>query len=61
MNKSSKIIGIDLAKTVFQLALANSNYVVQQHKRLNRTQFHTFFVNHPQVKIAMETCGTAHY
>lgn len=61
MNKSSKIIGVDLAKNVFQLALANSNHVVQQHKRLNRTQFHAFFVNHPPAHIVMETCGTAHY
>ena len=61
MNKSSKIIGVDLAKNVFQLALASSEHVVFQHKRLNRTQFHEFFTNHPAVHIVMETCGTAHY
>lgn len=59
--KSSKIIGVDLAKTVFQLALADEHHHVYQSKRLNRTQFHTFFVNHPPVHIVMETCGTAHY
>lgn len=61
MKQSSKIIGVDLAKNVFQLALANSNHIVQQHKRLNRTQFHSFFALHPTVHIVMETCGTAHY
>jgi len=61
MNKSSKIIGVDLAKNVFQLALASSEHVVFQHKRLNRTQFLEFFTNHPAVHIVMETCGTAHY
>lgn len=61
MNKSSKIIGVDLAKTVFQLALADEHHHVFQSKRLNRTQFHSFFVNHPPVHIFMETCGTAHY
>lgn len=61
MKQSSKIIGVDLAKNVFQLALANSQHVVFQHKRLNRTQFHSFFVLHPTVHIVMETCGTAHY
>ena len=61
MNKSSKIIGVDLAKNVFQLALANSEHVVFQHKRLNRVQFYTFFTNHPVAHIVMETCDTAHY
>ena len=61
MKQSSKIIGVDLAKNVFQLAIANSNHIVVQHKRLNRIQFHTFFTNHPVAHIVMETCGTAHY
>lgn len=61
MNKSSKIIGVDLAKQVFQLALANKQYHVTQSKRLNRSQFHTFFVHHPSVHVVMESCGTAHY
>lgn len=61
MNKSNKIIGVDLAKTVFQLALADEYYKVHQNKRLNRTQFHTFFVNLEPAHIVMETCGTAHY
>jgi len=61
MNKFSKIIGVDLAKSVFQLALADDHYHLQQNKRLNRTQFHTFFVNLEPAHIVMETCGTAHY
>lgn len=59
--KSSKIIGVDLAKTVFQLALADEHHHVTQSKRLNRTQFREFFVKHPPVHVIMETCGTAHY
>jgi len=59
--KSSKIIGVDLAKTVFQLALADEHHHVAQSKRLNRTQFREFFVKHPPVHVIMETCGTAHY
>ncbi|WP_126452924.1 IS110 family transposase [Sulfuriflexus mobilis] len=61
MDKSSKIIGVDLAKNVFQLALANKHYHVTRSKRLNRTQFYRFFVNHPPVQVVMESCGTAHY
>jgi transposase len=61
MTQSSKIIGVDLAKSVFQLALANAQHHVTGTKRLTRSQFHTFFVNHPPVHVVMESCGTAHY
>jgi len=59
--QSIKFIGVDLAKSVFQLALADAQHHVVQSKRLTRSQFKTFFVNHPPVQIIMETCGTAHY
>ncbi len=58
---SSKIIGVDPAKTVFQLALADTHHQVKQSRRLNRKQFHAFFVNHPPAQVVMESCGTAHY
>ena len=61
MTQSSKIIGVDLAKSVFQLALADAQHHVTATKRLTRRQFHTFFVNHPPVHVVMEACGTAHY
>ena len=38
MDKSSKNIGVDLAKSVFQLALADCHYHVHQNKRLNRAR-----------------------
>lgn len=59
--QSIKFIGVDLAKSVFQLALADARHHVTQSKRLSRSQFKTFFMNHPPVHIIMETCGTAHY
>jgi hypothetical protein len=37
MDNTSKIIGVDLAKTVFQLALADQNYHVQRTSRFTRT------------------------
>jgi transposase len=61
MTNTSKIIGVDLAKNVFQLALADKHCNITQSKRLNRNQFQAFFVNHPSVEVVMETCGTAHY
>lgn len=35
MNKSSKNIGVDLAKTVFQFSLADCHFHVQQNKKLS--------------------------
>ena len=60
MHKSN-LIGVDLAKSVFQLAIADKHYHVTGNKRLNRSQFYQFFLKHAPVSIVMETCGTAHY
>jgi transposase len=60
MHKSN-LIGVDLAKSVFQLAIANKHYQVTASKRLNRNQFYQFFIEHAPAKVVMETCGTAHY
>lgn len=59
--QSIKFIGIDLAKSVFQLALADNQHHVVKSLRLSRSQFKAYFHNHPPVHIIMETCGTAHY
>ena len=59
MHKSN-LIGVDLAKSVFQLAIADTHYRVTSSKRLNRNQFYQFFVQHAPAKVIMETCGTAH-
>jgi transposase len=56
-----KFIGIDLAKSVFQLALADKHHHIIGSKRLSRSQFKAYFVNHPPVHIIMETCGSANY
>ena len=55
------LIGVDLAKSVFQLAIANKHYHITGSRRLNRAQFYQFFVQHAPVTVVMETCGTAHY
>ena len=61
MDNTSKIIGVDLAKNVFQLAFADKHHHVTHSKRFNRAQFHRFFVNYPPAHVVMESCGTAHY
>jgi len=55
------VIGIDLAKRVFQLcALSASGEIVWQ-KRLSRDAVQTFLGTAPRCLIGMEACGGAHY
>ena len=54
-------IGVKLAKTVFELALANAAWGVIGRKRLTRPQFERFLATPPATHLVMEACGTAHY
>ena len=54
-------IGIDLAKSVFELAIANSHWKIIAQKRLDRQRFHRFFQNLAPTHLVMEACGTAHF
>ncbi|MGB0440206.1 MAG: IS110 family transposase, partial [Paracoccaceae bacterium] len=55
------IIGVDLAKNVFQLHGARRDGQVLFRKKLTRAQFKAFCAKHPKCLIAMEACSTAHY
>ena len=56
------IITIDLAKEVFELAVANQQYRITQRQRLSRAEFETFMRQQsPETIIVMEACGMAHH
>lgn len=55
------IIGVDLAKNVFQLHGARRDGHLLFRKKLSRSQFAKFCKEHPRCLIAMEACATAHY
>ena len=55
------MIGIDLAKNVFQIHGASMAGVVKFRKRLTRSQFHKFMVEQPATTVVMEACGSAHF
>ncbi|MGB7305182.1 MAG: IS110 family transposase [Burkholderiaceae bacterium] len=55
------IVGVDLAKTVFQLAVADSSFQFTASHRLSRRQFEAWFVNRDVKLVIMEACGTAHH
>ena len=51
--KEVTIIGVDLAKNVFQLHGAAADGSVVFRKRLTRVQFHKFMSGHPACIVAM--------
>lgn len=54
-------VAIDLAKSVFEIAVADEDGKVVDRKRLSRMQLHRYFENREVGRIVMEACGTAHY
>lgn len=55
------IIGVDLAKNVFQLHGAAADGTVIFRKKLSRPQFHRLMERQPGSLVVMEACGGAHY
>ena len=55
------IIGLDLAKRVFQLHWVNMETGEIFRRQLKRQQVAEFFANREACIIAMEACGSAHY
>jgi transposase len=54
-------IGLDLAKSVFQVHGADASGAVLFRKKLRRHQVLTFFAAQPPCTVAMEACGSAHH
>jgi len=56
-----KIIGIDLAKSSFQIhAVAKSGLKIT-NKKMTRNKLKSYMINLPACLVAMEACGSAHY
>jgi len=55
------MIGVDLAKSVFQVHGTFMTGQVKFRKRLSRPQFYKFMADHPSCAVVMEACGGAHY
>lgn len=55
------IIGLDLAKRVFQAHGASSDGAVVFRKKLSRNQVLAFFSSQPPCIVAMEACASAHH
>jgi transposase len=59
--KEVSVLGIDLAKNVFQLHGVDQHGKVALKKKLSRGQLLAFIANLPKCLIGMEACGGAHY
>jgi transposase len=58
---NNTIVAVDLAKYVFQLAVADAAWHVIEQHRLTRTQFEHWFINRSVSLVIMGACGSAHY
>jgi hypothetical protein len=54
-------IGLDLAKSVFQVHAIDEAGSVVMRKRLRRSQVLAFFAKVPPCLVGLEACGTAHH
>ena len=55
------IVGLDLAKNVFQLCVADAAWRPRESQRLSRSQFERWFANRAVARVVMEACGSAHH
>ena len=54
-------IAVDLAKSVFQVAISHRPGRVDEEHRLSRGRFLSFFADRPAATVLLEACGSAHH
>ena len=54
-------VAVDLAKTVFEVAIANRQWHIIARHRFKRRQFTRFLATARAMHVVMEACATAHY
>ena len=54
-------IAVDLAKSVFQVAVSHQTGRVDEEHRLPRARFLRFFAKRPAATVLFEACGSAHH
>lgn len=54
-------VAVDVAKTVFEVAIANRQAQIVARHRFNRRQFTRFLTTTSRTHVVMEACGTAHH
>jgi len=57
----SPMVGVDLSKNVFELAVADAQWRVVERARLTRSQFERWCAKRAVGLVVMEACGSAHH
>jgi transposase len=57
----STTIAVDLAKSMFEVAVSQRPGKVAERHRLSRAQFSRFLAERAPATVVMEACGTAHF
>ena len=60
-NSTATVIGVDLAKDIFQMHWIDKETGEVFNKKFSRKRFHEFFINREPCLVGMEACGGAHY
>jgi len=58
---ASMQIGVDLAKSVFEVAVSAVPGRVSERRRLSRAALTSFFATRPPAEVLLEACGSAHH
>ena len=55
------VVAVDLAKTMFEIAVSDEPGRVNRQRRLSRCEFLVFFAQTRAATVVMEACGSAHH
>ncbi len=58
---NSTTVAVDLAKNVFELAVADAEWRIVERQRLNRARFAALLCSPSPCQVVMEACGSAHH
>src|SRR2546427_3572831 len=58
---NSTTIAVDVAKSVFEVAISEQPGQVRERHRLSRQRFQRFLAERPPATVVMEACGSAHH
>jgi len=59
--QNSTVVAVDVAKTIFEVAVSDRPGHVCPRDRSTRAHFLAFFLAYPGATVVMEACGSAHY
>jgi transposase len=59
--QNSTVVAVDVAKTIFEVAVSDRPGHVCRRERPTRAQFLASFIAYPGATVVMEACGSAHY